>query len=57
MADFIKSPLISRQQGVPKPPSGGSARAELPVYNKAKPRLKQTNKQTMIVQNSLYVYL
>ena len=47
MADFVKSPLISSQQGVLKPPSGGSAGAELRVYNKAKPRLKQTNNYTV----------
>ena len=31
--------------GVPKPPSGGSAGAELSVCSKAKPRLKQTTNE------------
>ena len=38
---------MHRQRGEPKPPSGGSAGAELPVCNKAKPRLKQ-NKNRFI---------
>ena len=40
-AYFVLSPAICRQQGEPKTPSGGSAGAELPVCNKANPKLKQ----------------
>ena len=43
---------MHRQRGEPKPPSGGSAGAELPVCNKAKPRLKQTKLTKPPISNS-----
>ena len=47
---------MHRQRGEPKPPSGGSAGAELPVCNKAKPRLKQ-NKNRMTNKKEVLIFI